>query len=48
MVKAKMNLYLNISSNVSEVIRSVLNFLFFFLQDFTSTKKQKTAYSEQN
>ena len=36
-------------SNVNEVIRSVLNFLFFiFLQkDFTSTKKDKTAYSEQ-
>ena len=36
------------SSNINEVIRSVLNFLFFFLQkDFTSTKKHKTAYSEQ-
>ena len=35
-------------SNVNEVIRSVLNFLFFiFLQkDFTITKKHKTAYSE--
>ena len=38
------------SCNINEVIRSVLNFLifFFFLQkDFTSTKKQKTAYREQ-
>ena len=35
------------SSNIHDVIRSVLNFLifFFFLQkDFTSTKKRKTAY----
>ena len=37
-----------ISSNINEVIRSVLNYFFFFLQkDFTSTKKHKTAYSEQ-
>ena len=36
------------SSNINEVIRSVLNFLIFFLQkDFTSTKKHKTGYSEQ-
>ena len=33
---------------INEGIRSVLNFLIFFLQkDFTSTKKHKTAYSEQ-
>ena len=37
------------SSNIHDVIRSVLNFLifffFFFLQkDLTSTKKRKTAY----
>ena len=37
------------SSNINEVIRPVLKFLsFFFLQkDFTSTKKYKTANSEQ-
>ena len=35
------------SSNLNEVIRSVLNF-FFLQKDFTSTKKHKTAYSEQN
>ena len=40
----------SISSNINEVIRAVFNFLFiyFFLQkDFTSTKKNKNAYSEQ-
>ena len=40
----------SISSNINEVIRPVFNFLFiyFFLQkDFTSTKKNKNAYSEQ-
>ena len=37
------------SSNINEVIKSVLNFLFFFLQkDFKSTKKHKTASSKQN
>ena len=35
------------SSNINEVIRSVLNFLFFLQKDFTSTKKHKTAYSKQ-
>ena len=36
------------SSNINEVIRPVLNFLFIFLQNvFTSTKKHKTAYSEE-
>ena len=41
----------NFSSRIiNEVIRSVLNFLvllFFLQKDFTSTKKHKTAYSEQ-
>ena len=36
-----------VSSNIDEVIRSVLNFLFFLQKDFTSIKKHKTAYSEQ-
>ena len=31
------------SSNINEVIRSILNFLFFLSKDFTSTKKHKTA-----
>ena len=36
------------SSNVNEVIKTVLNFSFFFLQkDFTRNKKAQTAYSEQ-
>ena len=39
------------SYNINKVIRSVLNCLFFFIfflqKDFTSTKKHKTAYSEQ-
>ena len=37
------------SSNINEVIRSVLNFFFFFFlqKDFTSTKKRKTAYGKQ-
>ena len=38
----------DIISNINEAIRSLLNFLIFFLQkDFKSTKKHKTAYSEQ-
>ena len=41
----------NFSSRIiNEVIRSVLNFLvllFFLQKDFISTKKHKTAYSEQ-
>ena len=36
-----------VSSNINEVIRSVLNFLIFLQKDFISTKKHKTAYSEQ-
>ena len=36
------------SSNINEFIKTVLNSLFSFLQkDFTSTRKHKTAYSEQ-
>ena len=36
------------SSNINEVIRPVLNFLFIFLEkDFTRTNEHKTAYSEQ-
>ena len=34
------------SSNINEVIRSVLK-LFFLQKDFTSTKKHKIAYSKQ-
>ena len=36
-------------SNINGVVRSVLNFLFFFFlqKDLTSTKKHKTVYSEQ-
>ena len=39
-----------ISSNIIEVIRSVLNFLFIFFNFFLQKdfiKKHKTAYSEQ-
>ena len=39
------------SSNINEVIRSVLNFLFYFFfvleKDLTRTKKHETACSEQ-
>ena len=35
------------SSNINGVIRPFLNFFFFLQKDFTSTKKHKTAYSEQ-
>ena len=34
------------SSNINEVIRSVLNLFFFLQKDFTITKKHKTTYSE--
>ena len=39
--------YAKFSSNINEVIRSDLNFLFFLQKDFTSTKKRKSAYSKQ-
>ena len=32
---------INFSSNINEVIRPVLNFLFFLRSDFTSTKSTK-------
>ena len=32
---------MNFSSNINEVIRPVLNFLFFLRSDFTSTKSTK-------
>ena len=35
------------SSNLIEVIRSVLNFLFFSQKVFYTHQKHKTAYSEQ-
>ena len=35
------------SSNINELIRSVLNFLFFLQRGITSTEKHKIAYSEQ-
>ena len=36
-----------VSSNINEVIRTVLIFLIFLQKDFTSTKKHKTVYNEQ-
>ena len=36
------NLEEQLSSNINEVIRAVLNFLFFLPKDFTSTKSTKT------
>ena len=40
-----MNLLLGFSSNINEVIKTALNFLFFFFlrKDFTLTKKHKKA-----
>ena len=36
------------SSNINDIIRSVLNILFFFYQKgFTSIKKRKTACSKE-
>ena len=35
------------SSNIIEVIRTVLNFLFVFMIRFQKHKKHKSAYSEQ-
>ena len=41
-IKRNSPYYLHLSSNINEVIRSVLNFCCFFLQkDFTSTKSTK-------
>ena len=37
-----------ISSNINEIIKTGLNgFVFFLRKDFTTTKKHKSAYSEQ-
>ena len=36
---------LDASSNINEVIRSILNFSFFLREDFASTKKHKNASS---
>ena len=35
------------NSNISEVIKTVLNTFFFLQKDFTSTKEHKTAYNKQ-
>ena len=37
-----------VSSNIDEVIRSVLNFLFFLQKDFTSIKKHKPLTVNKN
>ena len=38
----------NISSNINEVIRAILNLFFFFLQDFSHTKSTKSVKSVKN
>ena len=39
----------NISSNINEVIRAILNLFFFFLQeDFTHTKSTKRIQANKN
>ena len=38
---------MNFSSNINEVVRAVLNFLFFLKKDFTGTKKHWKAPKAQ-
>ena len=45
--KAKCVLIVIVSSNINEVIKTVLSFFIFFRKDFTRTKKHKTLISEQ-
>ena len=48
MVIAYVHYFLYFSSNVNEVIRVVLNFLFFLRDDFTRTRKRETLTANKN